>query len=136
MNKDKLNNVRTAVYLVESSNMKSPPKSAYGTDDDVFCQTCIGDGYIPRNIWLMYSFLDLVQPSIIFDKPAFLENRIVLSWKVNGCLQINKMEFSLKDKNTGFFTSKNMLRAGEKFVCNHDSVLKQNTFTESITLAN
>jgi hypothetical protein len=86
MNKNKLNNVRTAVYLIESSNMKSPPKSSYGTDDDVFCKTCIGDGYIPRNIRLLYSYLDLMAPAVIFDKPAILEDRVVLSWKVNGCL--------------------------------------------------
>jgi len=89
LSKDKLNNVRSAVYLVESSNMKAPSRNAHGTDDEVFCSTCIGDGYIPRNIRLMYSFLDLIQPAIIFEKPVILDNRIVISWKVNGCIKID-----------------------------------------------
>ncbi len=83
--------------------MKAPPKSSYGTDDDIFCNTCIGDGYIPRNLRLIYSFIDLVSPYVVFDKPAILENRVILTWKLNGCLQIDKMEIGLKNSTSGFY---------------------------------
>ena len=86
---EKLNNVRAAVYLVESSNQKSPSKTAYGTDDNIFCNTCIGDGYIPRNIRLMKSFVDLVQPSVHFDVPKVVGGAVELKFKVNGCLNID-----------------------------------------------
>lgn len=133
LNKEKLQNVRTAVYLVESSNMKSPPRSSYGTDNDVFCQTCIGDGYIPRNIRLMYAFLDLVSPSIILDEPAILENRVVLSWKLNGCMSINKMTINIKTPS-GQIQSTDLIKNGEKYVCNHDVITKQSLFTHSIPI--
>lgn len=86
MNWDKLDNIRSAVYLIESSNMKSPPKSAYGTDDNLFCLNCIGDGYIPRNIRLMKAYLDLIQPSVHFEVPELNSNSLSLTFKVNGCL--------------------------------------------------
>lgn len=133
LNKEKLQNVRTAVYLVESSNMKSPPRSSYGTDNDVFCQTCIGDGYIPRNIRLMYAFLDLVSPSVILDEPAILENRVVLSWKLNGCMSINKMTINIKTPS-GQIQSTDLIKNGEKYVCNHDVITKQSLFTHSIPI--
>lgn len=131
MAKEKLEKVRSAVYLVESSNMKSPPKSAYGTDDNLFCNTCIGDGYIPRNIRLMKSFLDLVQPSVHFELPKINTNSVSLSFKVNGCLNINRLDLKIQQKD-GSWQTINKLQGDSGYVCNYDLVKKQSIFTQDL----
>jgi len=133
MSKEKLENVRAAVYLVESSNMKSPPKSAYGTDDNLFCMNCIGDGYIPRNIWLMKAYVDLIQPSIHFETPKVVSNQASLTFKVNGCLSINKLNLKIQQKD-GTWNTIDKLKGDTSFVCNHDTVKKQSIFTQELSL--
>lgn len=127
-----MDTIRTAIYLVEASNQKSPPDNSYGMDTDVLNSKAMTDGYVPRNIRLMLAFVDMIQPYILFEDPVVTPERVTLKWKLYGCITIQNMTIWVK-KN-GKYTKTNKLQEGAGFYCNHHSFKRQSEFIHNIDM--
>ena len=107
--------LRCLMYLVETSDSKSPEKGKYGINNfsnDIFNfhETVNFYGHIPRNMRLMFSAIDLISASIYLDinniqnKTENGINRMIIPFLFIGCLSlqkysIHKIDFEQINKN-------------------------------------
>ena len=70
--------IRSAIYLVEASHMKSPPTEAYGDETT--------DGYIPRHMRLISAFVKAQSPYIVMQDPQKVDGGVWIKWVLNGCV--------------------------------------------------
>ena len=94
--------LRCLMYLVETSDDKQPNSSKYGnnnftTDIFDFYNTTNFFGYIPRNMRMIYSGIDLISASIYLDvQNIYIKsindytNKIIIPFLFMGCLSLQK----------------------------------------------
>lgn len=77
---------RTITFLVETSREKRPEQSELGSSDDVTRKGGSGDGHLPRNIRLLFSAIDAIEPYIILNNLTVPPAGGVpqASWSVSG----------------------------------------------------
>ena len=90
--------VRSAIYLIETTNRKDPLVSTYGSDTNLFCVGCSGDGFVPRNIRLLAAYIDLLEPYVIFHTPVVSSGEVTISWVINGCVEVDEVVFIEKNQ--------------------------------------
>lgn len=83
--------LRSFVYSVNTSDVKSPPIKTLGTVNDV-ANPGDTDGFVSRNLRMSLDFIKQTMPYIIvksikYDKN---ENQISLKYKAGGCFSINQ----------------------------------------------
>lgn len=85
------NTRRCVTYLVETSQAKRPEAYTLGSSDDIEIKGAKGDGHIPRNVRLLFSVIDAIEPYIKLGNFSELNNRPepYASWSVSGAFQVD-----------------------------------------------
>jgi hypothetical protein len=95
-------NVRSLIYLIETADQKKPPEWTLGGRylhdqkiNGIYDQRSNSktDGHINRNIRLMSSLLEMMDPSISVIGFSKVNNTTSIFWKVLGCTEsIDKIQ--------------------------------------------
>lgn len=82
---------RAITYLVEMSRQKKPDESKLGSSDDIMARGGPGDGHIPRNVRLLLSMIDAVEPYVelgALDVPDD-GSQMFVRWTVGGAFVVD-----------------------------------------------
>lgn len=84
------NTKRCVTYLVETSNAKRPSALTLGSSDDIDVKGAEGDGHIPRNVRLLFSVIDAIEPYVILNDLS-ISNDLEphASWSVSGAFLVD-----------------------------------------------
>lgn len=82
---------RCVTYLVETAREKKPDEHMLGSSEHVLQRGADGDGHVPRNVRLLLSAVDALEPYIILgDSVSRNEhNKPVLSWSIGGAFTVD-----------------------------------------------
>lgn len=85
------NTKRCVTYLVETAQAKRPEAHTLGSSDDIEIKGAKGDGHIPRNVRLLFSVIDAIEPYIKLGNFSKLSNgpEPYASWSVSGAFQVD-----------------------------------------------
>lgn len=77
---------RCVTYLVETAREKKPEEHSLGSSEDILQRGAAGDGHVPRNVRLLMSVVDALEPYIVVDEKIGTNgnNKPVISWAVRG----------------------------------------------------
>lgn len=87
---------RSLAYTVEISNNKQPPESALGGDAELLVPGGDEDGYVPKNVRIALSAIDVVEPYVVWTNrasiPADVEPGVpfTVEWQVRGCFEVDE----------------------------------------------
>lgn len=95
---------RCITYLVETSFFKKPSVRSLGSTEDMEIKGAKGDGHVPRNVRLLFSVIDSLEPYIIF-KNSFSRTYSVpsVSWQVSGAFHVDATAVQWSTFNGGSF---------------------------------
>lgn len=80
---------RAVTFLVEMSQDKRPDEHTLGSSYQVAVRGAQGDGHVPRNVRLLFSVVDAIEPYIIVNETdTYLRQRQV-SWTVGGAFLVD-----------------------------------------------
>lgn len=99
---------RCVTYLVEASRFKKPPEETLGGTKDLMTKGVEEDGHVPRNVRLIMSVVDAVEPYVILN--SFKDGKT--GWIVGGAFMVDGtvLQWSTKkgdEKTSGMSTIKN-----------------------------
>jgi Zinc carboxypeptidase len=87
---------RCVTYLVETSSEKAPAQESLGDDTDVLTAGAVGDGHIPRNVRVIASVVDALEPYVAIVRTASTravgENAtttIGVTWRIGGAFNVD-----------------------------------------------
>ncbi|CAN8062439.1 unnamed protein product [Agarophyton chilense] len=81
---------RCVTYLVETAKDKRPPEETLGDSTDMMRRGAPGDGHIPRNVRLLLTVVDAVEPYILIsDVNRGRGGGLEVSWLVSGAFQVD-----------------------------------------------
>lgn len=82
---------RVVTYLVEMSKDKRPPEHTLGDSDDLVKKGVDGDGHVPRNVRLLLSAMDAVEPYVMLnDLTSVTEDGVPqAAWSVGGAFLVD-----------------------------------------------
>lgn len=81
---------RCITFLVETGLDKKPPVHTLGNSDHMLVQNAPGDGHVPRNVRLLLTALDSLEPYIILPAGSRIpfssstDKKVKFSWSVGG----------------------------------------------------
>ncbi|PXF47949.1 Carboxypeptidase D [Gracilariopsis chorda] len=81
---------RCITYLVETADSKRPPESTLGDSDDMMHRGAPGDGHIPRNVRLLITAVDALEPyTLLHNVKEGRTGKPAVSWSVSGAFQVD-----------------------------------------------
>lgn len=82
---------RCVTYLVETAREKKPQEHTLGGHENIMEKGAPEDGHVPRNVRLLVSAVDAVEPYIVVDEKSGLnEDKVpVVSWLVGGAFIVD-----------------------------------------------
>ena len=93
----KFEHIKPAIYLIESSDQKSPDESKFGSRKDIYWQSCSSNGHVNRHIRLILAYIDLMKVYPVFNNMTLVRQNthVQINWKFNGWLILCKNPFNL-----------------------------------------
>lgn len=84
-------NKRCITYLVETAHSKRPEPHTLGSSEDIEIRGSKGDGHVPRNVRLLFSVIDAIEPYVELDDLSELSNASepYASWSVSGAFHVD-----------------------------------------------
>lgn len=80
---------RAITYLVEMSRDKRPDEHTLGSPHQVTVRGAPGDGHVPRNVRLLFTAIDAIEPYVLVNaNDTFIRHRQV-SWTVGGAFLVD-----------------------------------------------
>lgn len=85
------NTKRCVTYLVETSHAKRPESHTLGSSEDIEIRGSKGDGHIPRNVRLLFSVIDAIEPYIVLEDLSELSkaSEPYTAWSVSGAFHVD-----------------------------------------------
>lgn len=82
---------RCVTYLVETAREKKPAEHTLGSSEDILQRGAEGDGHVPRNVRLLLTAMDALEPYIILNENVHTNehNKPVISWAVRGSFYVD-----------------------------------------------
>ncbi|CDF38763.1 unnamed protein product [Chondrus crispus] len=82
---------RCVTYLVETAREKKPSEHMLGSSEAILQRGSDGDGHVPRNVRLLLSTVDALEPYILLDAKASTNehNKPIVSWMVGGAFAVD-----------------------------------------------
>lgn len=80
---------RAVTFLVEMSRDKCPDEHTLGSPHQVTVRGAPGDGHIPRNVRLLFSVVDAIEPYVIVNENHTDLRQRLVSWTVGGAFLID-----------------------------------------------
>lgn len=82
---------RCVTYLVETAREKKPPEHTLGGHENIMQRGAPEDGHVPRNVRLLVSAVDAVEPYIVVDeKLETNEDKVpAVSWVIGGAFIVD-----------------------------------------------
>lgn len=82
---------RCVTFLVETSRDKKPIEHHLGSDDDILSRGSSSDGHVPRNVRLLMSVIDSVEPYVVLTDEVSIDDNShpVVSWFVSGAFLVD-----------------------------------------------
>ncbi|KAI0561519.1 Zinc carboxypeptidase [Gracilaria domingensis] len=81
---------RCVTYLVETAKDKHPPEETLGDSTDMMRKGAPGDGHIPRNVRLLLTAIDSIEPYIFIDDiDQDGGGSVEVSWRISGAFQVD-----------------------------------------------
>lgn len=90
------NGWRALAYTVEISNQKQPPESTLGGDAALLVPGGAEDGYVPKNVRIALSAIDVIEPYILWTNRASVPTTVgagqpfQVEWQVRGCFEVDE----------------------------------------------
>lgn len=96
---------RCVTYLVETARDKKPLEHSLGSSESVMRRGSEGDGHIPRNIRLLLTAVDSVEPYFLLDEEVSKDEKggPVLTWSLGGSFVVDGslLQFSVMNGTSG-----------------------------------
>lgn len=80
---------RCVTFLVETAAEKAPSAASLGTDADMLSKGGAGDGHVPRNVRLLISAMDSLEPYVVFEPDLnATDDGVSVTWKMGGSFSV------------------------------------------------